>query len=232
MIRAKPTRLPNILPSGDDRSHVLEQDKQVIGVPRDRQETIPLELVLEGVPNEETVQRLLATRRGNPSRGGVGMCSACLCLLHQGAWNAPHIGALAPGDPRTPMVSMPRKRSLRRYTGTVVHNPHDEHLRLAWRLCRFGVSQLSDPSAQARVRAWLARMDAILPGSPHLHTWKAIVERPSPTIVDELTGVDDYFSLSPERQGFWRPLVQSQPFSCLLPGRTTRDRRTVLSRLP
>jgi hypothetical protein len=111
-------------------------------------------------------------------------------------------------------------------------NPHDAHLRTGWRLCRFGWRALSAPDQRAAVEAWLSRMDGVVPGSPHLDAWRRILAGDAPEMAGELETVEDYFALTPGRQGVWRPLVQSQPFSCLLPGRSTRDRRTVLSRLP
>ena len=112
------------------------------------------------------------------------------------------------------------------------HNPHDAHLRVGWRLCRFGLAATADPQARARVLAWLARMEGVVPGSPHLRAWQGVLNGEAPEMVADLTRASDFFDLPPVRQGVWRPLVQSQPFSCLLPGRTTRERRTVLSRLP
>jgi hypothetical protein len=113
-----------------------------------------------------------------------------------------------------------------------VHNPHDEHLRLGWRLCRFGAAEIEDAAKQRRVIEWLGRMEHVVPGSPHLREWARIVSQQAPELALELSSVRDFFELPKDRQGIWRPLVQSQPFSCLLPGRTTRDRRAVLSRLP
>lgn len=111
-------------------------------------------------------------------------------------------------------------------------NPHDAHLRAGWRLCRFGARVLPTPGTRAQVDAWLLRMDRVVPGSPHLAEWRRILDGAAPDMTHDLESVEDYFDLPDDRQAIWSPLVQSQPFSCLLPGRTTRDRRTVLSRLP
>ena len=113
-----------------------------------------------------------------------------------------------------------------------VPNPHDEQLRRSWRLCRFGMKATADPERREKVLAWLDRMQRRFPGSPQLARWVEIVSGQAPELTQELALPVDFFALSPESRACWRPLVQSQPFSCLLPGRTTRERRAVLSRLP
>lgn len=113
-----------------------------------------------------------------------------------------------------------------------MHHPHDEHLRVGWRLCRFGLAKITAGDQRKRVLEWLNRMERVVPGSPHLREWTRLVSNEAQEMAEELPRFKDFFDLPAERQGVWRPLVQSQPFSCLLPGRTTRERRAVLSRLP
>jgi hypothetical protein len=111
-------------------------------------------------------------------------------------------------------------------------NPHDRHLALCWKICRFGVQRIEDPELKARVLSWIERMRGLFPGSPHLALWDRVVRGEEPEAAPELGACADYFALSSERRSWWRPLIQSHPFACVIPGRTTRERRAVLSRLP
>jgi hypothetical protein len=111
-------------------------------------------------------------------------------------------------------------------------NPHDENLRLCWRICRFGVREAREASKRRRVLAWIGRMKPRFPGSPHLERWRELLSGEAPELAAELEGTPDFFTLPLERRGLWRPLIQSQPFTCIVPGRTTRERRAVLSRMP
>jgi hypothetical protein len=113
-----------------------------------------------------------------------------------------------------------------------VANPHDEKLRLCWRLSRFGLVEVRESEKQRRVLAWIDRMRPLFPQSPYLERWAMIVSGRDEACAEELGATTDFFALPLDRRGFWRGLIQSQPFSCLLPRGTSRERRAVLSRLP
>jgi hypothetical protein len=110
-------------------------------------------------------------------------------------------------------------------------NPHDKHLRMAWSACRVGMRQVAQPEAREKVLAWI---DGMIPQfrGPYLELWRRVVAGDEPDLVREIEGHRDYFELSEERRGFWRSLVQSHPFTCVIPGRTTSERRALLSRMP
>ena len=116
--------------------------------------------------------------------------------------------------------------------GAPLPNPHDERLRFAWKACRYGFARMEDEAEKKKVLAWIERMRPRFPGSPHLERWGRIVRGEEPEAARELQTVRGFFDLDPDRRAFWRPLVQSQPFTTIIPGRTTRERRAVLSRLP
>jgi hypothetical protein len=109
-------------------------------------------------------------------------------------------------------------------------NPHDAQIRMCWKICRYGIEMVrANDEARRRVLDWIARMEPAFPRSPWLGRWRAIVEGSS-----EASDLDrpDFFELPEDRRAFWRPLIQSHPFACIFPGRTTRERRAFLSRLP
>ena len=117
-------------------------------------------------------------------------------------------------------------------------HPHDKHLQLAWKICRFGIEALDSSQGglcREKVLRWMKdgqkKFENQFFSHPQYAIWeKIIVEDES--LRQEIRETLDFLSLSEERQGYWRPLIQSQPFTCLLPGRTTRERRSILSHLP
>ena len=113
-----------------------------------------------------------------------------------------------------------------------MEHPHDDHLRFCWTICRYGIRRVEgEEDARERVLGWIERMRPRFPGSPHLEAWARIVAGRDPDAARTLREVTDYFALPPEERSRWGPLIQSQPFACILPGRTTRERRAILSRL-
>jgi hypothetical protein len=113
-----------------------------------------------------------------------------------------------------------------------LENPHDAQLELAWAACRYGLERCSaEPVARARVLDWISRMEPAFPGSPWLCRWREVVDGRAPDSAHECMSVPEFIALSPARQSFWRPLVQSNPFACVVPGRTTRERRALLASL-
>lgn len=111
-------------------------------------------------------------------------------------------------------------------------HPHDLHLRRSFQVVRFGMQAVAaDPGVRARVLAWIERMKPRFPGSPHLEAWDAILGGRDPEAVAFIEGTRDFFDLPADRRGTWRQLIQSHPFACIVPGRTTRERRQFLSRL-
>jgi hypothetical protein len=110
-------------------------------------------------------------------------------------------------------------------------NPHDAHIRLCWKICRFGMGRLGDEAVRRKVLAWIEGAAAEFPGSPHVEAWSRIFRGEEPGAVRELEATEDYFDLPVERRSWWRPIIQSHPFAPAIPGRTTRERREFLSRL-
>ena len=113
-----------------------------------------------------------------------------------------------------------------------VGNPHDEQLHLCWKICRFGAERIRQPGERAKVLAWIERMQPVFPGSPYLESWAGIIIGDARAALRELAETRTFEDLPSDRRSFWRPLIQSHPFACIVPGRTTRERRAVLSRLP
>ncbi len=109
---------------------------------------------------------------------------------------------------------------------TLPRNEHDAHVELCWRICRYGVAAVGrDPAAAGKVLAWIDRMRPRFPGSPWLAAWDEIVRGAAREPAAELRSVERFAHLTPERKSLWRPIIQSQPFGCIVPGRTTRERR-------
>jgi hypothetical protein len=114
-----------------------------------------------------------------------------------------------------------------------VQNPHDERLGACWKLCRFGAERVRDDAdARRRVLEWIAAALEEFPGCPWYEAWARIVRGDDPDALRELLGTADYFALPKEARDRWRPLIQSNPFPSVIPGRTSRERRAFLSHLP
>lgn len=111
-------------------------------------------------------------------------------------------------------------------------NPHDAQLELCWKICRVGARRARERVPREKVLAWIARMRPLFPGSPYLDAWARILGGEESGALADLDAYPAFRALPPERRSFWRPLVQSHPFACIAPGRTTRERRAILSRLP
>jgi hypothetical protein len=92
-------------------------------------------------------------------------------------------------------------------------NQHDEKLRRSWQTCRSGLSTVvHDAKLRAEVLAWLKSKRDV---TPYYRVWTRILEGAEPDLVADLEGIDEYFDLSEEQRGRWRPLVQSHPFVVL-----------------
>lgn len=112
-------------------------------------------------------------------------------------------------------------------------NPHDDKMDMCWNLCRFGLGRVrGDGAARDLVLAWIERMRPLFPGSPWFESWARIVSGAEPELARELGETPSFFDLDQGRRSFWRPLAQSNPFACLLRGKSARERRAVLSRVP
>lgn len=109
-------------------------------------------------------------------------------------------------------------------------NPHDEHLRFGWKIVRFGVqSVLDDDEKRERVLRWIDRTRPSFTGPSYLDDWRRILEQRDPEVLGTIRRTTDFFDLPEERRGWWRGLVQSQPFTTIIPGRTADERRAVVS---
>lgn len=125
---------------------------------------------------------------------------------------------------------LPRARIA--YNTDVGANPHDAHLRMCWKICRYGRERMRDAEARAKVLARLERPGPEFEGHPYVAEWLRLLRDPDGRGLADLDAMRDFFDLPDDRRAWWRPLIQSQPFSCIFPGRTTRERREFLSRLP
>jgi hypothetical protein len=89
---------------------------------------------------------------------------------------------------------------------------------------------VEDQEKRERVLEWIARMMLEFPGSPFLTAWERIVRGVDRAARRTIEATEDFFDLPVEDRGQWRQLVQSQPFTTIIPGRTARERRAALSR--
>jgi hypothetical protein len=111
-------------------------------------------------------------------------------------------------------------------------HPHDERLQFGWKIVRYGMSKVSKTRTRGRVLEWIAAMKPSFPGSPFLSEWERIVRGEDERARGEVEKHPTFFDLPPRRRGYWRQLVQSQPFTVIVPGKTADERRAVLSRHP
>ena len=112
-----------------------------------------------------------------------------------------------------------------------VPHPHDEHLRFGWKIVRYGMSAVaSDEDKRRLVLAWIERMKPRFPGSPFLAAWEAIVAGRDVESARAIAYAADFFDVPSDRRGWWRQLVQSQPFTTIIPGKTAHEPRALLSR--
>jgi hypothetical protein len=89
---------------------------------------------------------------------------------------------------------------------------------------------VEDQEKRERVLEWIARMMPQFPGSPFLTAWERIVRGVDREARRTIEATQDFFDLPVDDRGQWRQLVQSQPFTTIIPGRTARERRAALSR--
>ncbi len=115
--------------------------------------------------------------------------------------------------------------------GREQYNPHDEHLRFGWKIVRYGVQSVLDDDAKLTlVLSWIDRTRPKFSGPSYLDDWRQLLERPDPLTLETIQKTRDFFDLPEERRGWWRGLVQSQPFTTIIPGKTADERRAVVSR--
>jgi len=109
-------------------------------------------------------------------------------------------------------------------------NPHDEHLRFGWMTVRYGIKHVSEDGEKlGRVLDWIEETKSSVPDPRFLKAWEAILAGDDPVSLDEIVMTANFFDLPPERLGWWRQLVQSQPFTVIVPGRSVRVRRAAVS---
>jgi hypothetical protein len=112
-----------------------------------------------------------------------------------------------------------------------VPHPHDEHLRFGWKIVRYGMNAIrSEDEKRRQVLDWIERMKPRFPGSPFLAAWESIVSGRDLASARLIESTVDFFNLPSDSRGWWRQLVQSQPFTTIIPGKTAHERRAVLSR--
>ena len=110
-------------------------------------------------------------------------------------------------------------------------NPHDDRLRFGWKIVRYGTrATLDDEETLSRVLSWIDRVRPTFSGPSYLDDWRRLLEGLDPGSRRTILETVDFFALPPERRGWWRGMVQSQPFTTIIPGRTASERRATVAR--